>query len=73
MARKSHDPEWLKARGYDGLYNGDFGTEACGCAVDDFAPCGEGPYPECVTAELRDDGLFYPAKRKRVLTQEPTP
>ncbi len=61
--RKSHDPIWLKVRGYDGLYTA-AGGDACGCSVHDFAPCSEGPFPECVPAEERD-GLFYPAKRKR--------
>lgn len=62
MKRKSHDPIWLEARGYDGLY-ADLHGEACGCSVHDFAPCGEGPFPECVPAEERD-GLFYKAKRR---------
>jgi hypothetical protein len=59
--RQSHRVEWLKARGYDGLYNAE---GPCGCGVDDFAPCGEGPFVDCVPAEERD-GLYYPAKRKR--------
>lgn len=55
--RKSHDPDWLRWRGFDGLYS----AEPCGCGLDDFAPCGEGPFPGCVPARLKDDGLFYPA------------
>lgn len=30
--------EWLKANGYDGLYN-----HECGCLIDDLIPCGEDP------------------------------
>lgn len=66
MKRKSHDPTWLRAKGYDGLY----ATEGpCGCGLDDFAPCGEGPFPECVPAVQREDPegrpLYFPARRVR--------
>lgn len=68
MSRKSHDPKWLEARGYDGLY-ARVGGDECGCSIHDFAPCLEGPFPECVPAEQRDipDGpvLFFPAKLRR--------
>ena len=64
--RLSHDPVWLKARGYDGLYALIDGGDECGCSVDDFAPCNEGPFPECKPAEQRDNGMFYPAKRRRL-------
>jgi len=40
--------EWLVNAGYDGLCNDD-----CGCSVDDLAPCGDGPYPDCVAAISR--------------------
>lgn len=63
--RRSHNPIWLRDRGYDGLCVVPVGTDGCGCSVDDFAPCNEGPYPECVPAEQSDDRLFYKAKRKR--------
>lgn len=29
--------EYLRANGYDGLYN----DEECGCSLEDFMPCGE--------------------------------
>jgi hypothetical protein len=64
MSRRSHDPIWLREHGYDGLYALINGTEECGCGVDDFAPCGEGPFPQCVPAKLAEDGLFCPAKRR---------
>ena len=28
--------EWLRQNGYDGIY-----SDECGCAIEDFAPCGE--------------------------------
>lgn len=34
--------EYLKARGYDGLYRPD----QCACVLDDLMPCGE-PSPDC--------------------------
>jgi hypothetical protein len=37
--------EYLIKHGHDGLCN-----EDCGCGLDDFAPCGEGPYPDCHAA-----------------------
>lgn len=38
--------DWLKAAGYDGLWNED---GECGCAVgDDFMPCGCESVTECV-------------------------
>jgi hypothetical protein len=65
-----HDPVWLEERGYDGLY----AVEGpCGCGTDDFAPCGDRPFPECVPVELRDDELFHPAKRKRIVIRELKP
>jgi hypothetical protein len=60
---------WLRSRRYDGLFALIKGTETCGCSVEDFAPCGDGPFPECVPAERRDDGLFYAAKRQRKLNK----
>jgi hypothetical protein len=72
--RKSHDPTWLEARGYDGLYanfNAPLGGDGCGCGLNDFAPCMEGPFPECVPARIGDESrgespaLFYPAKLRK--------
>lgn len=40
--------EWLKQHGADGLCEPD--TE-CGCGLEDFAPCGDGPYPHCKPAK----------------------
>lgn len=56
--RLTHQPIWLSEHGHDGLY----ALEGpCGCGLDDFAPCGDGPFPECVPAKLHEDGLFYPS------------
>ena len=38
---------WLIANHFDGLANAEW---ECGCGLDDFAPCGEGPFPECQSA-----------------------
>lgn len=35
----------VQRQGMDGLCNDD-----CGCGLDDFAPCGDGPYADCVVA-----------------------
>ena len=35
----------VQRHGMDGLCN-----EDCGCGLDDFAPCGDGPYPDCEVA-----------------------
>lgn len=53
--------EWLKKEGYDGLWHED-GEPHCGCILDDFAPCGEGPLEDCVAAHKREDGM-YPGRR----------
>lgn len=37
MLSTPNTKEWLKTRGYDGLY-----TDDCGCFLDDLGPCGEG-------------------------------
>jgi hypothetical protein len=38
--------EWLIKEGHDGLCN-----DECGCSVEDLAPCGDGPYPNCMVAK----------------------
>lgn len=53
--------EWLIINGFDGLC-----SDECGCGVDDFAPCGEGPYSDCESAEaILEEGklIYYPTKR----------
>ena len=42
--------DWLREHGADGLCEPE--TE-CGCGFDDFAPCGDGPYPHCKAAISR--------------------
>lgn len=42
--------DWLREHGADGLCEPE--TE-CGCGLDDFAPCGDGPYPHCKAAISR--------------------
>lgn len=37
MLSTTNTKEWLKVRGYEGVYNDD-----CGCELDDLGPCGEG-------------------------------
>jgi hypothetical protein len=41
----------IREGGAAGLCNDD-----CGCGMDDFAPCGDGPYPDCVLAQVRSLG-----------------
>ena len=63
--------QWLKDNGYDGLFldnNCPDGDENCGCSIDDFAPCGEGPLPECEPA-YRKDGLSYPSDYKEKMSE----
>jgi hypothetical protein len=38
---------YLAANGYDGLAN-----DECGCGLKDFAPCEEGPCPDCRPAHI---------------------
>ncbi len=40
----------LRNHGYDGLCHPD---NECGCGLNDFAPCGDGPYPDCQSAKAR--------------------
>ena len=40
--------EYIKAHDLDGLCN-----DVCGCGLDDLAPCGDGPFPDCCTAKSR--------------------
>ena len=54
--------QWLKDNGFDGLWN-DEGDPHCGCTLDDFAPCGDGPCKDCVAAHKRDDGM-HPGRRQ---------
>ena len=37
--------EWLKANGYDGLYNSEL---ECGCQLGDLMPCSEPHTSECL-------------------------
>lgn len=65
---KRHEPIWLESKGFDGLWNQE---GPCGCGIKDLAPCGDGPFRECVPAVVKDDGLFYPApkwKKKGVVS-----
>ena len=42
--------EWLKANGYDGLYNS--GLE-CGCHLGDLMPCSEPHTSECLAGVIK--------------------
>ena len=46
---------WLRANGYDGLYDPD---EDCGCSVDDLNEC-EGGW-HCLPGMKRSDGQIWP-------------
>ena len=50
--------DYLQKNGHDGLCLPDFD---CGCGLNDFAPCGDGPTPQCQPAKARpwrvSDGL----------------
>lgn len=51
---------YLRSHGHAGLCLIDEPFNRCGCGIDDFAPCGEGPYPECQPARrliVPDDGI----------------
>ena len=64
---------WLQENGFDGLC-----SEDCGCGIDDFAPCSDGPFPDCESAKLKrvkkgtyiagdyrpGDLVYMPAKHK---------
>jgi len=57
--------EWLDSHGYEGLWTDFGGGEACGCGLDDLAPCGGrdvGLPEDCVAAYRGIDGLFYPVE-----------
>jgi hypothetical protein len=56
--------DWLKEHGYDGLYLPIGDGEACGCSLDDFAPCGEID-GDCQAAYKWKDGLMHLEKEER--------
>lgn len=37
--------QWLREHGFSALRN-----EECGCSVEDFAPCSDGPFEDCHAA-----------------------
>lgn len=45
MNVKTMVKNYIRQQGMDGLCN-----DECGCSLDDFAPCGDGPFPECEMA-----------------------
>lgn len=51
--------EGLTAMGADGLV----AAGVCGCGLDDLAPCGDGPFPDCAAAKrhilVPNDPLFF--------------
>ena len=61
---------YLRRHGHAGLCLIDERCNRCGCGIDDFAPCGEGPYPECQPARrviVPDNGVVIdPATGKEV-------
>lgn len=51
---------YLKQHGQDGLC-----ADHCGCGLDDFAPCGDGPHGNCIPARRlvippRGEELLHP-------------
>lgn len=62
--RKKGSPDegdWLRARGYDGLYHPD-PVMACGCFIGDLRPCGDVETP-CRGGRAMGDGI-YQGRRK---------
>lgn len=72
---------YLYSEGYDGLMNQD---GECGCPLDDFAPCCNGPCPECVPARAKvlgpgehdgisgpGDTVYFPAQPMANSTRTP--
>lgn len=57
---KPDETDWLKARGFDGLYHPDPAME-CGCFIGDLRPCGETETP-CRGGIARDEGVFKPRR-----------
>lgn len=70
MRRKKGSPkeaDWLRARGYDGLYHPDPDVE-CGCFLDDLRPCGEKDTP-CRGGHALMGGVYRPGTARRVRRQ----
>ena len=51
--------------GCDGLCNG---ACQCGCGIDDFAPCEDGPYCDCELAKRNDDGIYETMEGTMLIT-----
>jgi len=63
---------FVQRQGMDGLCN-----DECGCGLDDFAPCGDGPYPNCEMARKlivpKDGPLYHPITGELVSCPEASP
>ena len=55
---KDGEADWLRSRGFDGLYHPDPDMD-CGCFNDDLRPCGELDTP-CRGGKAKDGGVFHP-------------
>lgn len=53
----------LTDMGADGLWNGNPGEDACGCGINDLAPCDCLNIDECEPATQKEDGLYYPMEK----------
>lgn len=64
---------FIRQQGMAGLCNDD----GCGCSLDDFAPCGEGPFPYCRMARrLTIPGhgdLIHPITNEKILITDGKP
>lgn len=62
----------LRSQGHAGMCDG----AGCGCGVDDFAPCGDGPYSDCAPARkliVPEDGCLIDPRDGREVHHECNP
>lgn len=58
----AREADWLKVRGFDGLYHPD-ATFDCGCVIGDLRPCGETETP-CRGGYANGDGIYQPPRQR---------
>lgn len=63
MSRKPNEEEWLRKRGFDGLYHPD-PSMGCGCFLGDLRPCGQtGTGCRGGHAAPENAGVYGPARK----------